>query len=485
VALFESQRGRVGRSDEERSLFVSGFHGIYRSLIDLLAQQGRMAEAFQVLEASRARSLLSMLAARDLVFDLDVSPEKERARRAVGADYESARQRLERGRAGSQEAALQAKLAELRERQIELEAEIRQASPRLAALREPQPLDGAQVAAHLSPGTLLIAYSVGSERTIAFALDHGGNGPQGYVVPAGEAELRRRIEAWRRLAREPGRRFRAEARRLYALLLGPLAEPLLRAQRVVISADGPLHALPFAALRDQRGYLAESKALAFVPSGTVYAQQIGSRHPRRWGPPAAFGDPLYAGGTLPPLPGSRREVSALAAAFPETRTYLARQATEERVKALERDTRFVHFAVHGLVDERAPLDSALALSTRAAPDANADSGFLYAWEVFERVRLDTDLVTLSACESASGADRRGEGLIGLTRAFLYAGARSVLASLWTVGDASTGAFMKSFYEAWARGATKAEALRLAQVDAIRRGQRPLRWAGFQLYGDDR
>lgn len=488
VAMFEANRGRVGRSDEERSLFISSFHGVYRDLIDLLAQQGRMAEAFEVLESSRARSFLSMLAARDLRFDLDVPPERERERRAVGAAYERAQQRLAQVPAGAAETeALRGKLTELRERQLQLDLEIRQASPRLAALREPQPLDAAGVASHLEPGTLLIAYSIGAERTVAFSLAGGPDGGvQAVLIPAGEEELRRRIGAWRALAQAspPGPRFRSEARRLYALLLAPLAERLRKAQRVIISADGPLHALPFAALKDERGFLAERKALAFVPSGTVYAQQAMARAPRRWGAPAAFGDPRYGSGTFPPLPGSRREVSAVATIFPDTRTYVGRQATEETVKALDREGRFVHFAVHGVVDQRAPLDSALVLST-AATEEDRDNGLLHAWEIFERVRLDADLVALSACGSAAGADRPGEGIIGLTRAFLYAGARSVLASLWNVGDASTGAFMRTFYEGWSRGVSKAEALRRAQVDAIRRGQRPLRWAAFQLYGDDR
>ena len=178
-------------------------------------------------------------------------------------------------------------------------------------------------------------------------------------------------------------------------------------------------------------------------------------------------------------------MATIGSVFPDTRTFVAEQATEEKVKTLDRDARFVHFAVHGVVDQRTPLDSALALSSTGVPEEGRDNGLLHAWEIFERVRLDADLVTLSACGSAAGADRPGEGIIGLTRAFTYAGARSVLASLWNVGDASTGTFMKTFYERWARGDSKAEALRQAQVDAIRRGQRPLRWAAFQLYGDDR
>ena len=489
VALFESNRGQVGGSDEERSLFASAFHGVYRDLVDLLAERGSMAEAFEVLEASRARTLLSMLAARDLNFDGDIPLELERERRAADAAYKRARQQLARLPDGAPEAdALRRKLPGLRERQMQLDLQIHQASPRLAELRDPKPLDAPGVAAHLDPGTLLIAYSVGAVRTVAFALEGApGRGPRGYLIPAGEDELRRRIGAWRKLAEAnpPGRQFQAESRRLYALLLGPLAEPLGAAQRVIISADGPLHMLPFAALRDDRGFLAESKALAFVPSGTLYAQQAAARASRTWGRPVAFGDPRYAAGSYERLPGSRREVSAVATAFPATRMYLAGQATEEQVKALHRDGRFVHFAVHGIVDERAPLDSALALSAPPGRAGDRDNGLLYAWEIFERVRLDADLVTLSACRSASGTEQPGEGIMGLTRAFVYAGARSVLASLWNVGDASTGPFMHAFYAAWAGGATKADALRRAQVDAIRRGQRPLRWAGFQLYGDDR
>jgi CHAT domain-containing protein len=101
----------------------------------------------------------------------------------------------------------------------------------------------------------------------------------------------------------------------------------------------------------------------------------------------------------------------------------------------------------------------------------------------ERLRLDADLVTLSACHSAEGMPLAGEGLIGLTRAFQYAGARSVLASLWNVGDKSTVKFMRHFYGLLQQGVAKDEALRSAQVASIRAGRHPVRWAAFQLYGD--
>src|SRR5262249_53842020 len=195
----------------------------------------------------------------------------------------------------------------------------------------------------------------------------------------------------------------------------------------------------------------------------------------------AFGDPIYPplsldradpevraalrhGLSLAPLPSSREEAAGVAALFPRGRAYLSGEATEERAKAVGREVRLLHFACHGLIDERFPLNSALALTVPERPAAGQDNGLLQAWEIFESVRLDADLVTLSACDTALGREMGGEGLIGLTRAFQYAGARSVLATLWSVADVSTADFMKRFYGYLRQGRTKDEALRAAQLD---------------------
>ena len=135
-----------------------------------------------------------------------------------------------------------------------------------------------------------------------------------------------------------------------------------------------------------------------------------------------------------PLPATRREVEALSRGFGKQATvYLGAEATEGRAKSIAK-TRYLHFATHGLLDARSPLDSALALTVPAERRAGEENGLLQAWEIFEQLRIDADLVTLSACETALGDDVAGEGLIGLTRAFHYAGARTVLASLWAVAD---------------------------------------------------
>jgi CHAT domain-containing protein len=198
----------------------------------------------------------------------------------------------------------------------------------------------------------------------------------------------------------------------------------------------------------------------------------------------ARGDPqLHPDAAALHAPG----VTRIARLFPgRARTYLGDEATEAHAKALDRDARYVHFACHGTLDERFPLNSALALSIPEAPAAGGDNGLLQAWEIFDKVRIDAELVTLSACDTALGKEMGGEGLLGLTRAFHYAGARSVLATLWGVSDTSTPRLMERFYTHLQAGKSRDEALRAAQLDFIRGGgdaAHPFRWAALQLSGD--
>ena len=227
-------------------------------------------------------------------------------------------------------------------------------------------------------------------------------------------------------------------------------------------------------------------------SATVLAQLRNRRRAERELTVAAFGDPAcpaagiqVASLSLPPLPHSRAEVEGLARLFPgRTTTWLGEDATEERAKTVGTTVSVVHFAAHGMTDERRPLSSALVLAI--PKQAGAENGLLQAWEVFEQVRLDADLVTLSACETALGREVAGEGILGLTRAFQYAGARSVLASLWNVADASTAELMLGFYSNLRSRMPKDEALRQAQLAAIHgEGEtaHPFFWAAFELVGD--
>jgi CHAT domain-containing protein len=275
--------------------------------------------------------------------------------------------------------------------------------------------------------------------------------------------------------------------------------------------------LPFTSLmHDTPGgtpqYLIQWKPVHQVASMSLYAEIRQSRHAfEAMGPLVAFGDPKYpaqSGGTpddidvqalvrrgmtLASLPGTRIEVNNIARLFaPHATTYLGDTATESRATALDRSVRFVHFAVHGVIDDEQPLNSALVLTMPAAPGPDGRNGLLQAWKIFEHLRLDADLVTLSACDTALGKQISGEGVVGLTRAFLYAGAHTVASSLWRVADGPTVDLMTQFYANLKAGLPKDRALQKAQVAFIAAGKRPgssidwsspAYWAAFTLTGD--
>ncbi|HEX3129852.1 MAG TPA: CHAT domain-containing protein [Thermoanaerobaculia bacterium] len=507
VDVLDHQRIRLGGTLEERTSFEATLGQYYQACLEGRIELGQPAEAFHVLERGRARSFLALLAERDIHLS-DLPPELAAERRRVNAEYDRVQSELAPLKAGRDDAdiadieRLTGELSDLRVRQEEISARIRREAPRSAALQDPEPLDLEGARAALDPGTAFLEYAVGEEKSWVFVVEPSGLAV--FPVAAGAKALRKEVEAFRLLLRDPASdqaKIRTTARRLYDLLIRPAEARVSGAQRLLVSPDGPLHTLAFAALRRGDRYLVEWKPIHQVLSATVYAELVRSRRPA--GSPggeslAAFGDPVYRSKTpatpagvhgagrpglaLVRLPFSGREVKAIAGLFPQARIYLGADATEERVKSLGPETRLVHFACHGVLDERFPLNSALALSVPGQKSEGRDNGLLQAWEIFESVRLDADLVTLSACDTALGREMGGEGLIGLTRAFQYAGARSVLASLWSIADSSTARFMQSFYGNLRKGMSKDEALRAAQIEHIK-GTHPFHWAAFQLTGD--
>jgi CHAT domain-containing protein/tetratricopeptide (TPR) repeat protein len=488
IEAVEAHRGRIGGSDEARSLFVSQFYGIYHDQIDLMLTRGRVVEAFHVLEKARARSLVALMAERDLSIEDELPRDVVQQRQQLDADYERAKEgiaRLDPEQDAAKVGTLTSALRDLRDKQAGLAERIRAVSPRIKDLRYPEPLDADGARAALTADSVLLSYCVGKTRTIVFVLSAAGrDGLRAFTIPIGEARLRTRIESFRRLVEKtvPPAEFDSEARALYDLLLRPAERWLQPARVVLLSLDGALHRLPFAALRRPEGFVAQWKPLAVVPSATAYAQLARPRPREETAGLVAFGDPVYPAGRFESIAASRREVEVIGRLFPKALVYAGADATEERAKAVGKHTRYVHFACHGLIDDRFPLDSALALTIRDRPDKAEDNGLLHAWEIFERVRVEADIVTLSACRTAAGSERAGEGLLGLTRAFQFAGARSVLASLWSIGDKSNAEFMTRFYAALKAGKPGDEALRQAQLAAIRAGWHPVRWAAFQLYG---
>ena len=517
LRALEEQGGRLARRDEDRVGFRSRHARLYQDALETLLDAGRPEDAFLVWERSRARALLDLLAERDVALDVDLPPDLRRERRRIDAAYDRTQAGLGRAAGPAEQEPLLEALAGLRQERADVRERARQASPRLGSVAYPRALDLAAARRELDEGTTLLAFAVGPSTTRLLVLE-GTGGHDGaltaYTLPVGESALREQVGRFREMIAGGPQGGRTAAlseagRALYRLLLAPAEEHLSAARRLLIGADGPLLALPFAALvregaQGRPVYLVEWKPVHVAASVTLYAQ-LRRRAVAARPMLVAFGDPDYGGAAaaaapadediagrrrsaaLVRLPGTAEEVRELGRLFAGAAVHTGRAATEERAKAVGPDARYVHFACHALIDERFPLDSGLALARPGAGPAAAggDNGLLQAWEIMEGVRLEADLVTLSACESGLGREAAGEGLLGLTRAFHFAGARTVLASLWSVGDDSTRLLMTRFYRALKRGRPKDEALREAQRALLRspRHAHPFHWAAFVLSGD--
>jgi CHAT domain-containing protein/tetratricopeptide (TPR) repeat protein len=284
---------------------------------------------------------------------------------------------------------------------------------------------------------------------------------------------------------------------LHALLIAPI-EPLLPTARgglVTVVPHGPLFAVPFAALLDTKDrYLLEQYRLHMVPSAALLREPekaSSSPHALVVADPTPM--PAVDKTPLPALPGARAEAAAIANLFTTDRVTLltGASATKRRVQQAASQPAVVHLATHGLVFEDRPFDSYLALAGRAR------EGRLSASEIY-RLSLNAELVVMSACRSASG-EITGDGVLGLARAFFYAGAPSVIASLWDLPDGAARDMMPAFYREWLRTRDKAGALREAQLTylrALRKGtitadtplgpvrlpEHPALWAGLVLLG---
>jgi len=278
-------------------------------------------------------------------------------------------------------------------------------------------------------------------------------------------------------------------RALHQILIQPALPYLSRTSgSLTILPHGPLLDLPFAALMNDRGrYLVEDFAVRTVPASMFIDKESASSGTGRY---LLIGAPVRMG-KLPALPGAERELRMLASSVNASSTLLnGKLAKSERAIEEMPSSRTVHFATHAVVTPASPMDSYLALS---------DGEKLSMNEIY-KLKLQADLVFLSACRSGSGKVS-SDGIYGFTRAFLGAGASTVIAPLWDVPDEPTSAMMVEFYRLYSRGTTKGEALRQAQLKLLRElragrvqvttpagpavlSEHPHLWAGFVSQGAD-
>ncbi|HEX6107245.1 MAG TPA: CHAT domain-containing protein [Gemmatimonadales bacterium] len=480
-------------------------------LADAYAQEGRLAAAERELTSAaddldRWRAGLSARDLRVTAFQASAAAQNDRnasvarvlAALAAGGRAEAAFALAERRRA-----------RELIDRMLQNAAlEHGELSWDGGLPRRVERVSAAEVIARLPEGTALLEYvtgALGAPTTVfVLARSSGGAALGAHVLPPADS-LTGAIARFLALVAR-GAEVPAEARRLGEVLLDrPLGGLGPEVTRLVIVPDGALHRVPWDALRLRDGrYAVERYAIGVAPSAALVAAlrrqaDARARSPRRG--LLAFGDPAFpddgtsgseaadpavatihsafaAAGGLPRLRGSGREVREIARYAPDAELRLRESASEHHLKRTRlTGYRVLHFATHAVVDDRVSVRTALAL----APGGGED-GFVTPGEL-ARLRLAADLVVLSACRTAGGVVVDGEGVQGLTSPLLEAGARSVVATTWRVGDESTVRLVERFYAGLADGQPVAEALRAAKLAALRGGGAPMGWAAFTVVGD--
>ncbi|HEV2990990.1 MAG TPA: CHAT domain-containing tetratricopeptide repeat protein, partial [Candidatus Angelobacter sp.] len=553
---FENQTGRLGGTEDIRSGFKAKYGYFYLDLIDLLMSQKRAESAFQVLERSRARSLLAMLTAARIDIRKGVDPqllEMEHRLRETLAAKSSLQIRMRTGPHTEEQVANSRKEnEELLARYQQVEEQVRASSPSYAALTQPQPLNMKEVQGLLDKESLLLEYSLGEQHSYVWVVST--NSLASYELPK-RAEIekvarelyelltaRNRIikdeSGLKRQARLAGiqQQYGECAGRLASMILGPVVG-YLQAKRLLIVSDGALQYVPFSALPSPvtGGPLVVEHEIVNLPSASVLAvlrrEMVGRTEPPK--AVAVLADPVfsiqdsrvnlqskqngrekqpmktkdgsfyasaprarsvedadladYGNKALQRLTFTRQEAEAIMAATPPGQGMEALGFAASRSTAMNPNLaqyRIVHFAAHGVLDSKHPELSGLVLSlvnSRGEPQ----NGFLDLQDIYN-LNLPVDMVVLSACETALGKEIRGEGLVGLTRGFMYAGASRVVASLWNVDDVATAELMRRFYKAILReGLPPASALRKAQVEMARqkRWSDPYYWAAFTIEGE--
>ena len=574
LAAVESLRINI-KSYQLRSSFFASVRNYHEFNIDLLMrlhqqrpQDGFDAAAFQASEMGRARSLLELLTEANAQIREGVDPtllESERVLHQAIVDQADRQIRLLSAKHTEEQATAAAKeIDNLTTEYEQVQAHVRQSSPRYAALTQPVPLTMKQIQSEvLDDETLLLEYALGEDRSYLWAVTPSSISSFELPKRAGIEEVARHAyemltarnqtvpnevsEQRRKRLQQADTEYAKTAAALSQMLLGPVAAEL-KGKRLLIVAEGVLQYLPFAALpkplppqaeiQSQSSAKVETSGslnvadrpplivgheIISLPSASVLSvlrREIAGRKPTEK-TVAVFADPVFAAddprvnaatSSSTPLVSDRPLMTEAKRSAAESglrdllRLRFSRQEADQIMRFAREGKKFealdfsanratatspdlgqysiIHFATHGLVNNRHPELSGVVLSL-VDEKGRPQNGFLRLHDIYN-LKLQANLVVLSACQTALGREIKGEGLVGLTRGFMYAGAPRVVSSLWQIEDRASAELMRRFYqEMFARGLRPAAALRAAQVSMWndKRWQASYYWAAFTLQGE--
>lgn len=505
-----TERSAIGFAEERQAL--------YRELVDLLVELGQIDEAYDAYQYARIRTLSGFMLAPRLAgvrADTDIDNKIN----ALSASIITLRTKLLSPTLNkSQRETLQQELAEVEDDLAEkrLQAELNHPKRRLV-FSTPAKLKQLQTQV-LRDGEAVLEFCFGEERSFAWLISREN---VSFEILPGRGSIEERVRQYlNELSVAPSNlhlqsriaKQQALAEELFTTLFGKLARQLHGNSKLIVIPDGLLNYVPYESLVHNGRYVIEDHEISYLPSASLIEllRQRSTSDQSEQLDLLAFGDPLFPQRSKPSatrtllatpakndreafdwdmsnisrLPRTRDEVEYIASLIPKERKrlYLGKESTEKTFKQEPLNKyRWIHFATHSWIDERNPGRSAVVL----ALDGNhEEDGFLRATEIAD-LNLNSDLVSLSACETGRGRLSSGEGIIGLSRSFFIAGARSVVVSQWAVSDISTAQLMKDFYQQLVNGTAKPAALREAKLRMFRGGsetRHPYYWAPFIIIG---
>jgi CHAT domain-containing protein len=467
----ESTRSLL-ESEESRSAFFEDKRGIYAGLVVAYLRTKNTVEAFNYAERARSRAFLDILGNKVQLAKSGTLLEHERALQA----RISVLQAMMGGRDAdtSQTPQLIKQLAEAQQAYNEFLQSVKKENKEQASLMSVEPLTLPQTQEMLDPGVTMLEYFVTQQAVLLWVVEK--DRMRFVNIPISRTDLVQKVSVLRDSVFQLGEkeRLRNSSEELYKLLIQPALQHVRGKELLVIPHD-VLHYLPFQALVSSEGkYLIQDYPIYYLSSASLMQfthekRRAGGERALVMGNPS-LGDEAYN------LRFAEREAKEVAIVYPQSQVYLKEEASKPNAISQSPKYDMLHFAVHAELNEDDPMGSALLLAVAGKEDGRLKVGEVFALD------LKVGLVVLSACETGLGKLSNGDELIGLTRAFIYAGTPSIITTLWKVNDRSSYELMREFYQ-HLKSSKKVEALRQAQLTTMKEFPEPFYWAAYELTGE--
>jgi CHAT domain-containing protein/Tfp pilus assembly protein PilF len=476
--IIENIRADI-KIEQLKDSFITDKNNVYETLCKLLADQKKNTEAFLVAERSRSRNFIDLLGNQNIQLNNQVDQAYLDRQKVIKSMIQMYEKKRAQAKNSTDRQAYQQSLSKLHDDYKDLMLDIQMNNPQLASFVSIEPIQIAQLQSSLDKDVALLSYYVLSDEVFVWVIK--ADGIHLFRKSIGRESLFQSILDYRRMIQnlEPLEEY---AKSLFNFLFKPVINHLEGINILGIVPHRFLHYLSFATLMGEisehsEGYLIDRFALFYLPNASILDYAIKRRKENKNMKVLAIGNPDL-GDPVFDLPFAEFEVNSIKWNFSDITIMTRKKASELWIKNNIEKYGIIHLASHGEFDPINPLFSAIKLSKG---EKNETDGNLETQEVFG-LNLQADMVVLSACQTGLGKITPGDDIIGLNRAFFYAGTHTLISSLWRVSDISTAILIKNFYRQYLHN-NKAESLRQAIFHVKKDYPHPGYWGAFNLVGD--